>query len=206
MDYILILCMSVDTLLACIACGARGIKIPFSSRVVIAAIGTACLAISFFLKHILTCFLPVHICTMLGCITLMLIALVGIFDEACRRIANLLAARCKSFQFRLRNLKIVLEIYAENVRADRDCSGLLSPAEAFLLALPLSVDSLLTGLSITLTPYKIVALLLLLFVGGFFAAVLGARIGKRLGHALGQNAPLLSGLLLFTIALCKMLG
>ena len=56
MDCLLVLLMSLDALLACLALGAQGIRVEKCSRVVIAGVGAGCLALSFL------CFIPAAAC------------------------------------------------------------------------------------------------------------------------------------------------
>ncbi|MGE4548674.1 MAG: manganese efflux pump [Intestinibacillus sp.] len=203
MDLLLVFFMSFDTLMACISCGARQIAIPTRSGATIAGIGTLCLALSFLLSHMLSTVLPPNLFRGISCGALLIIALLCLFDEAFRRMSERLAARCHPLRFHLRGLCFVLEVYAENTRADRDRSGILSVPEAAMLALPLSLDSLLTGLSITATPLKAVLLLCFSFVCGMSAASLGRALGARLRRTVGQSASVFSGASLLLIACLK---
>lgn len=203
MDLLLVFFMSFDTLLACMVCGARQITIPRGARVVIAAVGTLCLAVSFALSAVLSALLPPGMCKTIGCAALIAIALFCLFDDALRHLSERLAARWRPLKFRLAGLCFVLAVYAENTRADRDHSGTLSPAEAVMLALPLSLDSLLTGLSITATPAKAILLLAFSFACGIIAAGLGRALGTRLRHTAGQGASAISGVTLLLIACLK---
>lgn len=203
MDLLLVFFMSFDTLLACIACGARQIVIPTRSRAVIAGIGTLCLALSLGLSHMLSSVLPPSLFRGIGCAALLFIALLCLFDEALRCLSERLVAHCRPLRFRLRDLCFVLEVYAENTRADRDRSGVLSVPEAAMLALPLSLDSLLTGLSISATPLKSTLLLCFSFVCGVTAASLGRALGGRLQRSIGQSASVFSGAVLLLIGCLK---
>lgn len=203
MDCLLVILMSFDTLLACIACGAQGIRPEAHAASVIAGIGCGCLALSFLLSRILLLLLPVGVFHFISCGALLLIALACLFEEGCKRLTERLTRCCDPYEFRLHGLCFVLRIYAESSRADADRSGTLSVREAALLALPLSLDSLLTGLSISAAPLKALFLLALSFGCGLAAAKVGARIGLELGHAAGRSASLISGCLLLIIALVK---
>ncbi|MGM9613392.1 MAG: manganese efflux pump [Butyricicoccus sp.] len=204
MDCLLVFLMSFDALLACLALGAQGIRVEPRSRWVIAGVGAGCLALSFCCSGLLRALLPATLFHYISCGALFIIALLCLFEEGCKRLSARLAAHAAPFTFRLHGLRVVLQIYAETAQADADRSGTLSPSEALLLALPLSLDSLLTGLSIEATPGKACALLALSCGCGLAAAAGGERLGRRLGHAAGQSANLVSGLLLLMAALCKL--
>lgn len=204
MDIFLIFLMSCDSLLACLACGARGIRIPRTAAFVIAVTGTLCLFLSFALSQLLSALLPPWLFHFISCGALLVIALMCLFDEGARRLSARLAARCRPLQLRIWGL--VLEIYADHEKADIDRSGTLSPAEALMLALPLSLDSLLTGLSIRVTLASAPFLLLFSLACGLIAVWIGAALGHRMRKTAGQSASILSGAFLFAIAIWKLLS
>ena len=203
MDYLLVLLMSFDALLACMALGAKHITAEPCARLVIAGVGTGCLALSLLCARALGALLPRELFHLIGCGTLLILALCCLFEEGCKRLSALFAARTASLTLRLHSLRIVLQIYAETTEADTDRSGTLSPSEALLLALPLSLDSLLTGLSISATAGKAFFILGLSFVCGLAASAVGEWLGKRIGRAAGQSATLVSGILLLIVAVWK---
>lgn len=203
MDYLLVLLMSFDALLACMALGAQDITAEPRARLVIASIGTGCLALSLLGARVLGALLPRGLFHLIGCGALLIFALSCLFEEGCKRLSALIAARSASLTLHLHSLRIVLQIYAETTEADTDRSGTLSPAEAVFLALPLSLDSLLTGLSISANANKAVFILILSFFCGLFASAAGEWLGKRIGRAAGQSATLASGILLLMVAVWK---
>lgn len=204
MDYLLVLLMSFDALLACMALGAQRITAEPRARLVIAGVGTGCLALSFLCARVLGALLPQGLFHLIGCGALLILALCCLFEEGCKRLSKRIAAKAASLTLRLHGLRIVLQIYAETARADIDRSGTLSPAEALMLALPLSLDSLFTGLSISASAGKALFLLVLSFLCGLVASTAGEWLGQRLGRAAGQSATLVSGLLLLLVAVCKL--
>lgn len=204
MDCLLVFLMSLDALFACLALGAQGIAVEPRARLVIAGVGSGCLALSFLLSRGLLALLPAAAFHYISCGALLAIALCCLFEAGCKRLSARLVSAAAPLTLHLHGLRVVLQIYAETARADADQSGTLSPAEAFWLAVPLSLDSLLTGLSISVFPAKAAGLLALSLACGLTAAWLGERLGKRLGRAAGQSASLVSGALLLIIALCKL--
>lgn len=203
MDCLLVILMSLDALLACVALSAQGITFEPRAKLVVAGIGTGCFALSFCLSRALLLLLPDSLFHMISCGALLLIALACLFEEGCKRLTERLTCRCCPLEFRLHGLCFVLRIYAESTRADADRSGTLSWREAVMLSLPLSLDSLLTGLSISASLGKSFLLLALSFICGLAAVNIGSRIGRRLGHATGHSASLFGGVALLGIALAK---
>lgn len=203
MDCLLVFLLSFDTLLAAAALGANGVRLEARARLVIACVGTGCLALSFALAGALAAILPPDGLRAVGCAALLVMALSCLFDDAVSRLRGRLERRCLTFH--LKGLCFVLHISAEPADADADRSGTLSPREAALLALPLSLDSLVTGLAIGGGAAERLALLGLSFACGLAAATGGETLGRRLGRAMGSRASLVSGLGLLAAALVKAL-
>lgn len=201
MDCLLVLFLSCDALLAAGALGARGVRITPSARLVLSGCGTLCLGLSFFISRTLSSLLPEGLLQMIGCVALLFIALGCLFEEGFRRLSERLSRKCLTFH--LKGLCFVLHITAEPADADADRSGTLSAKEAVLLALPLSLDSLVSGLTVTSSAAFRLLLLLFSLGCGLTAVILGERLGRRLGQAAGAHASLLSGLGLLMIALTK---
>ncbi len=202
MDFLLVAFMSLDCLLACISCGARGLRIARLPACVIATVGTACLALSVLFAHMLAHVLPHTLFHFISCSALLIIALLCLFNDATRRFSAKLAARCAPL--RLHICGLILEIHADTQKADRDFSGTLSVSEALFFALPLSLDSLLTGLSLTIsTTQQLGYLLLFSLFCGICAVSIGTKLGKILQHVAGRHADLLGGVFLLCIALWK---
>ncbi|MDA6840406.1 manganese efflux pump, partial [Escherichia coli] len=78
------------------------------------------------------------------------------------------------------HLNFILTVYADPEQADQDRSRLLSPAEAFSLAVALSLDGLAVGFGAALGSVGVwQSLLFSLFIGAG-AVRLGAFLGNRL--------------------------
>lgn len=173
MDFLLVLLMSMDSLLTCFSLGTKHISISFGARLVIACVGTCCLVLSFLFAQILSAVLPEGIFHFISSFSLFIIALFCLFDKS----------------------------FLNPDTADIDNSGVLSPTEALFLAVPLSLDSLFTGLSINTS----VILVVFCFVCGFTASFLGQKLGEKFANAQGKKASFCSGFMLLMIAGFKMI-
>lgn len=205
MDFLLVFTLSLDTLFACLACGTDRIRIPLRSTVVIALVGSSCLALSLLLRGLLTYILPRDLIRWFGFSVLLLLGLTALFQAGIKRFLSARADSRQPLRFECFDLSLVLTVYADETRADVDHSKILSPREAFLLAIPLSADSLVTGLSISASPLKSLFLLLFSFLIGTLFAKIGVEIGRRAASASKISLSWLSGLLLIGIALWKVL-
>lgn len=202
MDFIIIFFMSIDTLLACFSLGSKNISISMGARIVIASIGTLCLALSLIFSAILSAILPKTLFNIISCLTLFLIATFCIFEAFIKQLSTKLVNKSKKLTLKLNDFYIMMEICSDTSKADTDHSGILSPLEAISLSIPLSLDSLLTGLSLTNSHY--ILMILFSFFCGFFSTFIGHKIGKKFAKVNKERATILSGIILMIIAGFKM--
>ncbi len=205
MDFLLVFALSLDTFFAAVACGADKIRIPFRSSLVMASVGTGCLALSLLLRGLLEQILPYDWIRLAGFVLLFLLGITALFQAGIKAALSRRAQKKEPLTFTCFNWSCVLSVYADETRADWDHSKTLSPREALLLAIPLSADSLVTGLSIAPSPLKIAALLLFSFFLGCAASGAGAVAGRRAAAASRRDLSWLSGVLLVLIAFAKVL-
>ena len=173
MDFLLVFLMSMDSLLTCFSLGTKRISISLGARLVIAFVGTGCLILSFLFAQILSLILPESIFHFISSFSLVMIALFCLLDKS----------------------------FLNPDTADIDHSGVLSPVEALFLAVPLSLDSLFTGLSVNTN----VVLIIFCFICGFTASFIGQKLGEKFANSQGKKASFCSGCMLLMIAGFKML-
>ncbi len=197
-NWLLVTALSLDTLFACIAYGIKRIRIPILSAVIMAAVGSGCLLLSILLRGLCGSLLPKALIRYIGFAVLIAMGMLSLFQSLLKGLLR----QDKTISFRLSELSFVLQICIDETEADRDASKRLSGREAFLLALTLSADSLLTGFSVYTTPLSCGLLGLFSFALGIVAVLIGVAIGR---HATGNGCNLswLSGILLLAIAFFK---
>ena len=200
-NWILVAALSLDTLFACVAYGMKKIRVPFLSAVVMAAVGTCFLALSVTLRGVTGRFFPEQLIRYIGFAVLIVMGMINIFQSLLKGLLR----RDKTIRFNVSEYSFVLKICLDETEADIDASKQLSPREAFLLALALSADSLLTGFSIKVTPACFAMLGLFSFGMGLLAVLIGIAAGRRVSAKSGCNLSWLSGLLLIVIAFMKIL-
>lgn len=201
MDWVLAAVLSLDTLFVCMAYAAQGIRIPLRSKAVLAGVGTLSLTLSLLAGGVLSRLVGTRILTYLGAAVLLAIGLENLFSGLIKGYLEKRQTRKKTLHFNCFDFSFILDVYVDGTKADRDHSKTLSPAEALLLAVPLSADSLLSGLSI-LPGWRAAAFLLpFSFVCGVLASFAGNRLGRRFSGRSGSAW--LSGIMLILIALLK---
>ncbi|WP_150267139.1 manganese efflux pump [Paenibacillus tepidiphilus] len=110
------------------------------------------------------------------------------------------------FSLELRHLGIVIQILRTPSSADLDASGSISPVEAMVLGIALSLDAFGAGLGAALLGFSPVAtsLMIALFSGSFL--LLGMKTGLKLsGSFWTKHAAALPALLLIAMGIMKLL-
>lgn len=206
-DCLLVIVLSFDIFLACIAFAVQKIKIPLFSKVIIALVGTCFLGFSLSFGGILSNFLPRIYFSYIGFAILFILAMINITESLLKKWIKKKLSRETPVQVNF--LRLTLNICLDNTCADTDSSKTLSPSEALMLALPLSVDSLFTGLSMDISsPVHIVVIIICSFVFGLSSAVLGTKFSSKLENmkkTSNKDLSWISGILLLFLAIEQLL-
>lgn len=184
---------------AAMACGTSDIWIPWPSRVCMAAVSSGFLIISAAGKSILFDDLPELQIRLLGFFALMLIGLMQIFGD---RI-SLAIGKTKSRI--LAPLRVGAAVFLDHAQADADNSKTLSKIEAVILAIPVSIDSLIGGLGVTTHGFDLLPLLGIAFVWNFFAVWYGRWIGTKLPIPGERARSIACGVTLMALGCCKLI-
>lgn len=203
MEFLLVAALSLDTLFACVAYGAQRIRMPLGSRAVVAAVGSGFMGLSLLLGRLLDYLLPDGSIQWIGFLALMVMGCLNLFEHLIKGTLKRFTHDGQTVRFHCFDLSFVLKVYIDNTKADLDQSKRLSPGEALLLALPLSADSLITGLSLTSAwPFSLL-LLAFSFLCGMLAAALGNWAGCRIGGG-RRDLSWLGGVILILLAIAKL--
>lgn len=198
LDFFIVVAVTMDVMFAAMACGTSDIWIPWYSRLCMAGVSSGFLLLSATGKHILFNSLPEMHIRLLGFFALLLIGLMQIFGD---RI-SLAAQRTKSRW--LAPLRTGATVFLDHSQADKDNSKVLSPAEAIVLAIPVSIDSLIGGLGITTQGVALLPLFGIAFVWNFFAVWYGRWFGTKLPIPGEKARSMACGIALMTLGVCKL--
>lgn len=197
--------LSLDALTAGFAYGSKKIKIPFSSVMIINIICSCILGISLFAGSIVKPYLPDWVTLSISFTILFVIGLVKLLDSITKSIIRKHSNLKKKVTISLFNFKLILNVYANPEKADVDKSNTISPAEAALLALSLSLDGIAVGLGAGLTNVNIWAVLLWSLVIDVIFVMVGCFLGSKAAQKLPFNISWISGVVLIGLAVSKLL-
>lgn len=183
---LLIAAVSVDGFVCAVGIGSAGIKIPARSAAVISLTGTVFLTLAVAFADMVSVFLAGTLCTV---ISSLLLILLGIFNL------------CSGIIRRRSSEDSPLSMLFDGAKADTDRSKTISCREALGLAVLLSADSLVTGVSVGLGDISLLPLIISSFVIGFLSVIIGGYIGKRIIYTGKINLQWVCGIILIIIAL-----
>lgn len=202
MNILLVLALSLDTFFACMALGAKKIEIPFISKLIIALVSSFFLTLSLTFGNILTLFVNQKTLDIIGFLVLFILATVNIFDSLFKKFIQKHIFLTHSIN--IKYLTLTLNIYIDKTKADKDKSLSLNPAEALVLSILLSMDSLFTGISIQTNILNGIFLVSLSVVLGIISSVLGIYLGRKL-QTQEKDYSYISGIILLFLSFNKLL-
>ena len=127
----------------------------------------------------------------MGFLLLFMLGLYNIFQD---KIKNLISNN---------NDNKLVKVYLDETSADFDDSKNLSFSESIVLALILSFDSLIGGISIGLLHSNQYLILVSVFVINIILFWIGKNIGKKLRNLVNFNLSYISGMIIILIAILK---
>ncbi|KNF08609.1 putative membrane protein [Gottschalkia purinilytica] len=202
---LLVSALCLDAFVASIAYGTNKIKIPFKSVTVINIVCSSILAISFFLGSIVKKILPENVTIIISFTILMGLGIYYLFESIIKAYLKKKSYTNKKVNFKLFDFRFVLDIYADETKADFDNSKYLSSREALYLALALSLDGMAIGFGSSLGNINYIQVVLLSLISDMIAVLVGSFIGRKVVEKVKINLSWLSGLILIVLAIMKLL-
>ena len=196
--------LSADAFAASFAYGSNKIKIPFLSAQIINLICCAILGLSLLAGCGLKQFIPNWLTAIISFILLLIMGLSKLLDSLIKSLIRKYSRQSRNLSFSVKGLHMVLSIYADPQKADRDNSQTISAAEAASLALALSLDGLAVGFGAALVDINIIAVVICSLVTNTAAICLGCRLGNKAAQKLPWNISWISGAILIILAVSKL--
>lgn len=196
--------LSVDALVAGFAYGARQIRLPWRSALVISLICSAIVGASLGLGSLAALFLSPGLRRGLCFGVLFALGLVKLLDGiarwAIRRYGNLDG----KVGFSLFSLRFVLHVYADPAAVDLDHSQTISVTEAASLALALSLDGAAAGFGAAMGQASALAVVTASLIANQLTLTLGFWLGERLSRRFSVSLGWLGGVILILLAFSKL--
>lgn len=202
---LLVSSLCIDSFVASIAYGTSKIRIPPLCIIIINLVCTLTLACSLFIGSILKSFLPGNLPVLFGFLLLMLLGIYRLFEYIFKSYIFKFSKCDSPLTFKLFDFQFILQVYADETKADFDNSKCLNIKESFYLALALSLDSLTVGIGSSLCSINYIQVLILCFVIGILLVSIGVFLGRKFAQKLHFELSWLSGVLLILLAILRVL-
>ncbi|MCL2286590.1 MAG: manganese efflux pump [Firmicutes bacterium] len=196
--------ISVDALAAAFAYGCKKITIPLLSLVIVNLICTGVIGASFLFGTVLAQYISQIFAAGLAFAILFLIGITKLFDSITKSIIQKYTEINKEIKLSAFNFKLVMRIYASPEAADVDISKSISPREAAVLAVSLSLDGFAVGLSAAIIGVNGLTLVFFTLATGFAALFLGSWLGNKAADKLAFNISWLAGAILIGLAFMQL--
>lgn len=192
--------VSIDSLTAGLTYGTQRVRIRPFSYLILACVPAAFItAANRIGSHILN-FLPEAALPFLSFTLLAILGLSKLSESLIRLVAHKYPSLTRNWGCKIKQINIIFTIYLSPEDANQDDLHLLTPKEALLLSLALSLDSVLAGMAFHTEP---IPLSVLFFLASFFNLLLfafGYGFGHLISSVLHVDLSWLSGLFLLLLA------
>lgn len=202
---LIVLTLSLDAFVASISYGVNKIKIPFLSLIIINIICAIFLASSIFLGYQIKRVLPGNIAVIISFSILFLLGVYYLFESIIKSYLEKNFNLKRTIMIKLFDMKFIISVYTDGVRADFDHSKTLDRKEALYLGAALSLDSLAVGFGSSLNGINYLNVIFCSFILGIFSMVCGLFLGKKILQMTKINLSWLSGVILIILAILKLL-
>lgn len=193
--------VSVDSLTAGLTYGTGRVHIKLPAYLILICVPSAFITVANRIGSHIFLFVPKSALPAISFLLLTLIGLSKLSESLIRAVARRHPSLTRNWGCRIKQIHIIFTVYLSPEDANRDDLQILSPKEALVLSLALSLDSVLVGLAFNTGLIHPAALFL---AAAFFNLLLfsaGYGVGYLLRSALHTDLSWLSGLCLILLAL-----
>lgn len=202
---LLVLVVSLDAFVASMAYGAKKIRIPFLSILIINIICSIFLGISMLFGLLLKSFIPDNITTMISFLLLLILGIYSLFESLVKTYLESRTNSSKELRLKLFDIGFVINIYIDGTKADRDDSKKLDSKEAIYLGTALSLDSLTIGFGNSFGNINYFYVIILSIVIGMIGVSSGLFLGEKIVKRSNINLSWLAGTILIVLAFLKLI-
>ena len=197
--------VSIDSLTAGLTYGTQRVHIKLSAYLILVCVPAAFIAAANRVGSYIFLFLPKTILPILSCVLLALIGFSKLSESLIRLLARRHPSLTRNWGCKIKQIHIVFTVYLSPEDANREDVQVLSPKEALLLSLALSLDSVLVGMAYTTGPIPLAVLFLLAALFNLLLFSVGYGFGHLIFRVLRIDLSWLSGLFLLLLALQALL-
>lgn len=193
--------VSIDSLTAGLTYGTQRVQIKLPAYLVLICVPAAFITAANRIGSYLSLLLPD---TLLPFLSFTLLAILGcskLTESLIRFLARRYPSLSRNWGCKIKQINIIFTVYLSPEDANQDDLQILTPKEALLLSLALSLDSVLVGMAFTTGPIHPVMLFALAALFNLILFAAGYAFGHLLSSVLHFDLSWLSGLFLIVLAI-----
>lgn len=203
------LALNLDAFGAGTAYGMRKIKLPLTSMSIISIMSMLAITVSMLAGHTVANYISETLAHRLGGVLLIGVG-IWVLIQSLQDYRPDMSSETKEdvrgtvMEIRIRSLGLVIQVLKEPARADLDRSGEISPREALLLGLALSMDALAAGFAVSMLGFSVWFTAVTVGLGHFILTYAGLFLGKGFAAtSFGKQLGTIPGCLLIALGIFK---
>ena len=197
--------VSIDSLTAGLTYGTQRVKIRHGAYFILVFIPALFITLVNRIGSYIFLFLPKSVLPFLSFTLLSLLGLSKLTESLLRLLAHKYPSLSRNWGWKIKQINIIFTIYLSPEDANQDDLQILSAKESLLLALALSLDSVLVGMAFTTEPIPGPLLFLLASLFNLILFTAGYLLGHLASRVLRIDLSWLSGLFLILLAIQALL-
>lgn len=201
---LLTISLCIDSFVASIAYGTNKIKIPFLSALIIDITCSLMLGSSLILGAYFKQYLTPSLCKTASFLILFSIGIYRLFESLSKNYIKRKSNSMSPLKFKVFDFNFVLQVYADETKADFDKSKVLTSKESFYLAIALSLDSIAVGFGSSFLSINYIYTIISCLILGLISIIGGVLIGSKCAQKFNFDISWLSGALLICLSILKL--
>ena len=198
--FLFLAAVSMDSLTAGLTYGTQNVRIKLTSYLILVCVPAAFIAAANRAGSYICMLLPTSALPALSFTLLSILGLGKLSESLIRFLARKYPSLSRNWGCRIKQINIIFTVYLSPEDANREDLQILSPKEALLLSLALSLDSVLAGMAFTTGTLPLAALFLLSALFNLILFMAGYGFGHLASSVLRVDLSWLSGLFLLILA------
>lgn len=193
--------VSIDSLTAGLTYGTRRVRIKLPAYLILICVPAAFITAANRIGSYIFLLFPQAVLPFFSFIVLAFLGCSKLFESLLRLLARKYPSLTRNWGCKIKQLNIIFTVYLSPEDANQEDLQVLSPKEALLLSLALSLDSVLAGMAFTTGALPLVTLFLLAALFNLLLFAAGYGVGLLASTVLRIDLSWLSGLFLLLLAL-----
>lgn len=201
--FILVSALCLDTFVASAAYGTNQVTLSGGQIAAINGICSGCLGLSLLFGTFLDSRIPEAFTKEICFFSLLFLGILKLADSGIRQYLRNHRAVHKKIRFSVSQLRFIIDIYGDPLKADRDQNKHLSWKEVIFFSLAMSLDSLIAGTMAAFLKISIPLTVAAAFLMGELFTYLGLFLGHKLSHRCPKDLSWIGGILFMILAVLK---